>query len=408
LEIKLKNLRHLYQSSRHLLLEFLAKRLTQPSRTAPRAKGLPVVAGFLSTPSGLGNSARLCYAALVRLGQSPLHCDLSQRYLPFDLMPHQLEPVADPWVGNGPLILHVNPPELPSVAWYLGRRATKNRLVIGYWAWELEKIPQSWDRGFSFVHEVWTPSEFCARAIRARTDKPVRVVPHPLYAPDVTPPNRKRFDIPQESFVVLSVCDLRSSVERKNPIASIEAFKLAFENNQQQILVLKLGGLRGNEDQYRAIESAISGTDNIRIVTESLSEPTMSCLIASVDCILSLHRSEGFGLVLAEGLLAGKVVISSDWSGSRDFIDGSVAFPIPVSLVPVADPQNRYQVESDECWADPDIVAAAETLRQLATSPQFCDEVGKRARNHALAYFGDLHYASTLGEPFRRSGSGPT
>jgi hypothetical protein len=80
--------------------------------------------------------------------------------------------------GPGTLIVHVNAPMIPWALWALGRRAVAQKRVVGYWAWELPKVPREWDIGYGFVHEIWTPSVFCARALRRPGAPPVSVMPH--------------------------------------------------------------------------------------------------------------------------------------------------------------------------------------------------------------------------------------
>jgi hypothetical protein len=59
------------------------------------------------------------------------------------------------------------------------------------------------------------------------------------------------------------------------------------------------------------------------------------------DVVMSLHRSEGFGLTIAKGIL-GLSVIATNWSGNVDFLTRETGFPVPYRLIPAADPQGSY------------------------------------------------------------------
>ncbi|KIL99573.1 Glycosyltransferase [Paramagnetospirillum magnetotacticum MS-1] len=378
--------------------------------TAPKASqltpdwpmGPPIVGGFLTTPSGIGESARLCLAAFRRLGLFPGEIDLSPRFLPHDRM----APSANAaFGGTGPLVLHVNPPELPAVCAHLGPNILGGRPIIGYWAWELPDIPDDWHRGFAYVHEIWVPSRFTAAAVGRHTDKPVRVVPHPV--PSVAAaPHRARFGFPEAACVVMAACDLRSSMARKNPLGALAAFRAAFDDDPSRLLVLKVGGLTGNEAAFETIRRAVDGLGNVLLLTEVLSPEEMDSLIASIDILLSLHRSEGFGLLLAQAMRAGKAVVATDWSGSTDFVTADTAEPVPAHLVTVEDPQRRYGGRN-QIWADPDLDESARLLRRLADDPERRIEIGTRARRKIAHWCDDLNYSASLGEPFRRATQRP-
>jgi glycosyltransferase involved in cell wall biosynthesis len=107
-------------------------------------------------------------------------------------------------------------------------------------------------------------------------------------------------------------------------------------------------------------------------------------LTASADIVLSLHRSEGFGLVPAEAMLLGKPVIATGWSGNMDFMDTTCAVPIGYRLVPAHDPRGVYDVPGAE-WAEADPDEAVAQLRRLADDPALRAAIGVRARAAALA-----------------------
>ena len=43
-------------------------------------------------------------------------------------------------------------------------------------------------------------------------------------------------------------------------------------------------------------------------------------MMAACDCYVSLHRSEGLGLTMAEAMAVGKPVVATAWSGNLDFM----------------------------------------------------------------------------------------
>jgi glycosyltransferase involved in cell wall biosynthesis len=121
----------------------------------------------------------------------------------------------------------------------------------------------------------------------------------------------------------------------------------------------------------------------------------LSLLIAGSDAVISLHRSEGFGLVLAEAMLAEVPVIATAWSGNTDFIDDDCAIPIPYKLIPATDAQGLYDAPESH-WAEPDTEAAARALRRLRRSPDEHRALAVRGRERAVKRFGLTNYQQAV------------
>ena len=297
---------------------------------------------------------------------------------------------------GAPLVLHINPPLLPLAMLRLGRRMLRGRRIIGYWAWELPIAPPDWRVGLKFVHEVWVPSRFTAAALDGLVPGRVRVVPHPLaLAPSTADPDRAGFGMPPDTVTVLVSFNLASSFERKNPLAAIAAFRAAFGDRNDRLLVVKVGYPGHFPADLARLRAAIGQAANIRIDTETLSPRRSRALTASVDIVLSLHRSEGFGLVPAEAMLAGKPVIATGWSGNMDFMDASCAVPIGYHLVPVRDPRGVYDIPG-AVWAEADPDEAVAQLRRLADDPMLRAEIGQRGRAAAMAQLTTAPLAEAL------------
>ncbi len=214
------------QNARRQIVYDVSRLLAPHPDPAPPG-GWPLgIAGLFSTASGIGEGARLAYAALEAAGISPAAFDLSPAFGQAEFAPPPLRNL-DPDTG-GSLIIHHNGPYLPHALWALGRAQVRGRRIIGYWAWELPRLPEAWDGAFSFLHEIWVPSTFTRDAVAASTDLPVHVVPHPLPKSPCTPGMRAALGLPADALVVLNVFHLGSAFSRKNPIAAIKAFRRAY------------------------------------------------------------------------------------------------------------------------------------------------------------------------------------
>ena len=353
------------------------------------------VAGLLSAATGLGEGARLCHAALLRLGIPAGACDLSRHFGHADLA---VEPPARPIMDEGgTLIVHLNPQHFPLGLAIMGRRRVRHRHIIGYWAWELDVLPRSWRRGFRYVHEVWVPSEFVAGAVRRETDLAVRVVPHPVALPPFSGLGRAGFGLPEAAFVALAVLDMGSGYERKNPLDTVRAFRQAFGNDPGAFLVLKVTGAERAPWAMREIEAERAGAPNIRLLLGALSREDQGALLRAADVILSLHRSEGFGLVLAEAMRLGLPAVATGWSGNMQFMSESNSALVGHRLVPVRDRQRIYR-EGGALWAEPDVAHAAAWLQRLRAGPELRRRIGEAARAGAEQSFGDAAYRAAIGD----------
>ena len=186
--------------------------------------GFPIgIAGLFSTASGVGEGARLAYASLEAAGLAPTAFDLSPAFGQVELGEGARRRPVTP--GAGSLIVHHNGPYLPHALWALGRARVRGRRIIGYWAWELPRLPPDGRPACAIVHEIWVPSTFTRDAVAAATDKPVHVVPHPLPPTAATPNMRGKLGLPEQALVVLNVFHLGSAFARKNPLAAVAAFR---------------------------------------------------------------------------------------------------------------------------------------------------------------------------------------
>ena len=352
----------------------------RPDRPPPAVAGGIAMIGEFSRASGLGESARLVRHALAALGVPTWTIDIDRREMPN----------VPPGVA---LLIFVNPPMLPYVLLRLPRRLFRGRRIIGNWAWELPTMPDAWRSGLSFVHEVWAISRFTADAIRtllpAGSDMVVRNVSIPVA---IAPPRpsgltRADFGLPEDAVIVLTSFNLASSLARKNPLGAIAAFRHAFADRGDRLLVLKIGNPEHFSADFAVIQHAVAGAKNIRINTENFPAADAHALTACADIVLSLHRSEGFGLVPAEAMLLGVPVVATGWSGNLDFMDATSAVLVPYTLIPACDPRGVFEAPG-AVWAEPDVGAAAAALRRLADDPAHRETLGQRGRAMAHSRLG--------------------
>ena len=366
--------------------------------SAKRPIGRPMVVGLLSAPMGLGAGARYIYAGLSELNFFPSSLDVTAVIQPdrsdLDWKP-QSESVDD---GKGPIIIHVNPPELPIIFSSISHKVIKHRFLIGYWAWELPIMDPSWRKYIKLFDEIWVPSRFVAKAVAQYSSTPVHVIGYPVA---VTEQHEK---IPVQhhrqnrgkQFIILCACDVRSSTSRKNPKAAIAAFQAAFADNSNVKLVIKCSTIKDASSNeivdivQQANDTRIEINDNV------LCDIEFDDLISKSDVFISLHRSEGFGLTIAKSLILGVPVIVTNWSGNTDFSHCSGVWPISYKLVDAISSDNQYSFKAAN-WAEPNINHAASILRYIFNQSILTRcRMASRIKEDAKFFFSSSEFAKNL------------
>ncbi len=274
-------------------------------------------------------------------------------------------------------LIHINPHELGLALLQMDRSYWDYRYNIGFWLWELEEFPEEWVPCIQCMDEIWTPSEFISCAIRKKTTKPVRTIPYCITAECDRTCDRDTFGLPRDKFLFLMMYDSNSVTERKNPIGVIRAYCQAFSSNEKDVgLVIKVSS--AEKDELNALKKELAAYKNIYFITETMSKEKVNSLIACVDTVVSLHRAEGFGLVLAEAMYLGTPTIATNWSANTEFMNSEVACMVNYRLIEIEETVGPFK--KGQKWADPDVNEAAMYMRKLYSDRTFHKEIADKAR----------------------------
>ncbi len=253
---------------------------------------------------------------------------------------------------------------------------------IAYWYWEFDSIPQAWVAHASRVDEVWAATEFVSRGLRERLPVPVRTLFPGVKLAPYERRGKAYFGLSEEPFTFLFTFHMMSVMERKNPLGLIRAFKEAFDTDQAVRLVLKTSFGDRHPAQLGELRDAAVGA-NIEIIDQIYTPDEVLSLMDACDAYVSLHRSEGLGLTMAEAMLMGKPVIATNFSGNVDFMDDSNSLLVPYKLVKLGKPIPPYDADLE--WADPSIEHAAQLMRRVYDNQAWAREVGARGKASAEA-----------------------
>jgi len=341
-----------------------------------RPRGVPIpprdglcISGYLRSEIGLGQAARnLAYASdSQRLPLSFRHLPLPGREADTEFNTKCNE-IADRKAN----LLVIG---LPSIC-HLPNELDRGLVNILYPFWELSRVPGEWLPLVRRFDEIWTPTNFVASQFPDTLGRPVRLVRLPLRLPSAVPPPRSGRD----TLRVLTYLDFDSYGARKNPTGAVNVFRAAFEAARRDVeLVVKIRGTQDN-GLRRWLGETAALDQRIKVIDRTFDRRQMDELIASCDVLLSLHRSEGYGLGAAEALAAGKAVVATNYGGTTDFITPETGYPIDYVLEAVQ--PGQYVNTDGQVWAAPLQEAAAAALRLIYDDP--AQAVARTLRGFAL------------------------
>lgn len=323
----------------------------------------------------------------------------------FDLDPgaeragrHRFESPFARFSSDGPRaqLYLFNPTDLE---WSLAREHSKAlkenafRVIVPFW--ELTKIPANWREVLGQMDAILAPTRFIEETLRSADlgDVPIFHLPAIREPEPLATGNRARWNLPTEGFLFLSSFDVSSDPARKNPEAAIAAFLGAFpEGDGRAHLVIKAHNSRllpEAAERMAQLERLVEQHSHLHLFTERIAQDDLPTFHASFDALISLHRSEGLGLILMEMMTQGKPVVATNYSGNLDFCSADNSALIGFDFIPVEAVHPLYRPaiaeHPDLQWAEPHIEEAAMALRRLVEDPAWAAQLGAQARKDMLA-----------------------
>jgi glycosyltransferase involved in cell wall biosynthesis len=263
-------------------------------------------------------------------------------------------------------LIHVLPTDLVATKMYKSKKST-----IGVTTFETSTLPlwlgASLNESFK---GLIVPSEFNKKGLRASgVTIPIEVVPHALG--DWWLQNRPTPSNKDPSVYTFGFCGNWNP--RKNPETLLKAYVSAFPKNENKTaLLLKTFGAPNITD---LLPQSRDNSD-IWFFNESWSENQMLWGFDMMDCYVSPHLGEGFGLTLAQAAAQGKPCIYTDFSAPQEWLSSECHFPISTNICDVAINapllSNTLLQSKGMQWAEPNFESLVDHLQNLAqTRPKF-------------------------------------
>lgn len=335
---------------------------TKKIKTISNIETVAVIGHFNSQgPVGLKQAACNTVDALRSIGIRPIKYDV-----PMYNARHKNEPEL---VKSDHAIIHVQPEPFYDSAFSQANIALQDSTKhIASWYWEIDPVPDTWESIVTRnkVQQIFVPTRFVQDLLdEAKLPCKTRYVQAGLAIESIPTAEqikvtKKKLGIRDNKFVFLFMFDYKSTIQRKNPLGLIHAFKRAFSKNEDVVLVIKI--VRGEELAFGSLPS------NVMVIHRQMSRQDTLALLAACDCYVSLHRSEGFGLPLAEAMLLGKPVIATRYSGNLDFMNDQNSLLVDYEKV-TSPPIFGYQNITAR-WAEPSTEHAAELMKKIVSDSE--------------------------------------
>lgn len=350
------------------------------------------VFGFIGGEFGLGEAVRLIIKALnkAEVPVSLINYDVETNHEHND---NTFNNFSDKAIYPVNLVL-LGPSEAKRVLIHYPEDFFKNKYNIFYLNWESEYIPQEYIDNFSFYDEIWVPAQYCKDILTKVCDIPVNVVPYPIEIEvDSVPDEEAATFYNQNTFNFFFMFDYNSSMERKNTLNLINAFEKAFGKEDTSVsLIIKTSKSTKFVKERELLESHISGFKNIKIVEKIYDKQTLHKIIKGCSAYVSLHRSEGFGLTMAEAMFFGKPVIATNYSGNLEFMNKDNSFLVDFKRAKIDSSVINY--DSNTIWSEPSVDHAAELMKLVKENSQAVRDVAIKGEESIYNNFSSKKIAS--------------
>jgi glycosyltransferase involved in cell wall biosynthesis len=270
------------------------------------------------------------------------------------------------------IIIHAPPPLAAGLLRQLGHTFYQDTCIIGFWHWETARAPETWRPMARLMDEIWAPTPFVLSAIQAMEPSfadrlklhpnPIHIDPFPATTPIARLSARKKLKISDSDFVASFSFAAGSGFSRKNPMAALDAFARAFAGQQAGVwFLMRCHDIKTYGPGYKALMDRARADRRI-ILDFDPDGLTIREFFAATDTLVSLHRAEGFGLIIAEAAQSGAKAIATGWGLAPELQAMPAVRVIDYSMTKIADPQRFFDPGDGDEWADPNTDQAASIL----------------------------------------------
>jgi len=251
---------------------------------------------------------------------------------------------------------------------------------------ESTQLPEGWADVLNTCECVIVPASFLVDVFRSSgITVPIEVVPLGINPAFMHPVRRTLKDDEPLTFFALT-----DRGNRKNGYGAASAFYRAFGDDPRYRLLLKMR----DKGQPAEIDNP-----NIDLIQADMKDAQLADLYRQCQVMLFPGRGEGFGLPPREFAATGGVVIATNWGGLADELT-SWGIPLPYTLE-CAWHGHKWSGLLGE-WANPDIDALSETMKQIAADFDRYADFGMQAAQFVQAHYQENVFVERVWSAYAR------
>ena len=253
---------------------------------------------------------------------------------------------------------------------------TNGGLNFFAFGWEEDRVPSQYVAQFNrYLTGIGTMSEFVTEALkRSGLNIPVRTMGIGVELP-------RNFETlkpyPLKTHKTIRFLHISSAFPRKGVDLLLKAYFNSFTSEDDVCLVLKTFDNPHNQvrEQLKQLQAQYPNAPEVEWINCDLPEEELYGLYKAASCYVHSARGEGFGLPVAEAMLAKVPVIVSNNTGLADFCHEDTA-----SLVPYTMEYSHSHVSGENSrWAVPDVNMLGEKMVEFFKNPT-SDVVSQRVK----------------------------
>ena len=230
----------------------------------------------------------------------------------------------------------------------------KGGLNFQAFGWEESIIPQDYINAFNqHLDGIGTTSDYVTeKLIECGIKVPVKTMGNGV---ELSPSFNQLKAYPLKTKKRFRFLHISSAFPRKGVDVLLEAYFEAFTEEDDVCLVLKTFPNPHNNigEQLKQLNERFSHAPEIEWINQDLKQGDLESLYKASDCYVSVARGEGFGLPVAEAMLAKIPVIVSPNSGMADFCNEDTALLVGYDMVPAKTHVTTGDALHVSLWAEP-------------------------------------------------------